>query len=78
MQKSLLFKMYLATISRQWDEAFVLLGALGQPRYTPAFSAMANGQIKGAGNAGKGVRIGYMKKFGVVRGCVVGNSEYQP
>ena len=71
--------MYLATISRQWDEAFVLLGALGQPRYTPAFSAMANGQIKGAGNAGKGVRVGYMKKFGVVRQLVVvGNSKYQP
>ena len=27
---------------------------------------MANGQIKGAGNAGKGARIGDMKKFGVV------------
>jgi hypothetical protein len=26
---------------------------------------MANGQIKGAGNAGKGMRIGYMKQFGL-------------
>jgi len=25
---------------------------------------MANGQIKGAGNAGKGARIGYIKKIG--------------
>ena len=27
---------------------------------------MAKGQIKGVGNAGKGTRIGYMKKFDVV------------
>jgi hypothetical protein len=27
---------------------------------------MADGQIKGVGNAGKGAKIGYMKKFEVV------------
>ena len=38
-------------------------GNLGAP---PTFLALANGQIKGAGNADKGTRIGYMKKFGLV------------
>ena len=37
-----------------------------EPRVTPTFLAMAKGQIKGVENAGKGARIGYMKKFGVV------------
>jgi len=30
-------------------------------------TAMANGQIKGAGNADKGTRIGYMNQFGGVQ-----------
>ena len=34
----------------------------GEPRGTPTFLAMANGQIKGVGNAGKGTRIGDMKR----------------
>ena len=33
-----------------------------QPRGTPAFSAKANGQIKGVGNADNGMRIGCMKQ----------------
>ena len=41
-------------------------------RVPPTFSAMENGQIKGVGNAGKGARVGYMKKWLSMLGFLLG------
>ena len=40
----------------------MLSACRGEPRVTPTFLAMANGQIKGVGNARKGTRVGDMKR----------------
>ena len=56
----------MARKRRRTTRLVMLLACRGNLGPPPAFSALANGQTKGAGNADKGTRIGYMKKFGLV------------